>query len=66
MTEPTHHVKAVDDGVLLVCDCGTETHVVTLRRDDNGNLIPTELEQAFTCAGCGTIHWFTIDGAPDG
>jgi hypothetical protein len=52
--------KAVEDGVLLVCTCGHETHLVTLQRDDEGNLIPTPLEQAYTCQGCGTSHWLTL------
>lgn len=53
--------KAVEDGVLLVCECGHETHLVTVRRDESGALIPTWMEAAFTCEGCGTTHWFTIE-----
>lgn len=65
MPEPLEHVvagKAVEDGVLLVCSCGHETHVVTVQHDERGQPIPTALEQAFTCDGCGTHHWFTING----
>lgn len=53
--------KAVEDGFLAVCDCGTETHVVTVLTDADGRPIPTPLEQAFTCDGCSTAHWFTIN-----
>lgn len=52
--------KGVDDGVLLVCSCGTETHVVTVKYEDDGTAIPTPMEQAYTCEGCGTSHWFQI------
>lgn len=48
--------KAVEDGVLIVCDCGTETHVVTV----NENRDPTPMEFAVTCDGCGTSHWMKI------
>lgn len=57
--------KAVEDGVLLVCSCGHETHVVTVQHDADGVPIPTPMEQAFTCEGCGTSHWFTLKGADD-
>lgn len=58
--------KPVKDGVLLVCECGTETHLVTVRRDATGALIPTWREAAFTCEGCGTSHWFTIEPGAGG
>ena len=48
--------KAVDDGFLAVCDCGVETHVITVNKARD----PTPMEFAFTCDGCGTSHWFTI------
>lgn len=60
MTERVIAGKPVDDGVLLVCSCGHETHVVTVQYDAEGKPIPTPMEQAFTCEGCGTHHWFTI------
>ena len=60
MAERVIAAKAVADGVLLVCSCGVETHVVTVRREA-GELVPTPMEQAFTCEGCGTPHWFRIE-----
>jgi hypothetical protein len=54
-------VKVVEDGFLSVCDCGIETHVVTVAEDRR----PTPLEFAYTCDGCGESHWFTIQPYAD-
>lgn len=58
-------VTPAPEGVELLCDCATIT-VLDLRD------VPVEalpLEQAFTCDGCQSVHWFTlaaVPGGPDG
>jgi hypothetical protein len=66
VTTPNHSLAAAEflppgrDGeirVLLTCDCGTPTDL-TVRLEGEA---PASGEAAFTCDGCGTSHWFTID-----
>jgi len=50
-------------GMLLVCDCGTATHLVI----DWEPGAAGKHEIAVTCDGCGTPHWVTVTiGAGDG
>jgi len=55
-------VTPVPEGVELLCDCATFT-VLDLR-DVAAAALP--LEQAFTCDGCRSVHWFTIGALPGG
>lgn len=50
-----------DVRVLLTCDCGTSTDL-TVRLDGP---VTRGAEAAYTCDGCGTSHWFTVNaGGP--
>lgn len=42
---------------LLTCDCGTATDL-TVRFEGTGD---GSGEGVFTCDGCGTTHWFTVN-----
>lgn len=55
-------VKPAPNGVEVLCDCATVT-VLDLRDVPVGAL---PLEQAFTCDGCLSVHWFTLTAVPDG
>lgn len=41
-------------GILIGCDCGTTTHLVI----EDIEHLPVPMEAAFTCEGCGSVHWF--------
>lgn len=55
-------VKPAPSGVEVLCDCATIT-VFDLSDVPAGTL---PLEQAFTCDGCQSVHWFTLVAAPGG
>lgn len=43
--------------ILIGCDCGTPTHLVV----DFGGVEPVDgTEAAWTCKGCQSVRWFTI------
>jgi hypothetical protein len=55
-----------DDQVraLITCDCGTATDLTVEIRDGGEAVrsVPSgSAELAFTCNGCGTSHWFTLE-----
>jgi hypothetical protein len=47
---------------LLTCDCGTATDLTVRLEGAAGGTG----EGAFTCDGCGTTHWFTVNTAGAG
>ncbi len=53
-------VTPVPNGVEVLCDCATVT--VLYLRDVPAGALP--LEQAFTCGGCLSVHWFTLGAIP--
>lgn len=53
-------VTPVPNGVEILCDCATIT--VLDVSDVPAGALP--LEQAFTCDGCETVHWFVLVAVP--
>lgn len=61
------NVEYAEGGFLALCDCAISTHVVVAVLDEHGQEIRElakvgKIEAAFTCDGCGTSHWFTMEG----
>jgi hypothetical protein len=48
------------NGVGVCCECRTRTEILI----DTSGIADGERidlpQQAFTCSGCGTVHWFTL------
>lgn len=65
LPEPTRRslvaIERADDGFVMICDCGSATHVVTV----DERRTPTPMEFAVTCDGCGTSHWFQLKAETD-
>lgn len=71
-------VRQAPNGVEALCDCGTSTVLVTgdplygdltEGAEDGGVIQVPESggEAAFTCSGCGSVHWLTfapLEAAP--
>jgi hypothetical protein len=61
-----HAVWALPDGngIGVCCGCRAQTEIII----DMGNVTgPAHIdlpEQAFTCGGCGTVHWFRLAQDP--
>jgi hypothetical protein len=50
------YARAAPGGVEALCDCGMTTVLIL---DVEPGWVGT-IEQAFTCDGCTSVHWFTI------
>jgi len=48
-------------GLLIGCDCATETHLVI----DGLDQLTECREMAFTCDGCQSVTWFTVGPAAE-
>lgn len=43
-------------GLLLMCDCGTTTHLIVEGAED----LPESRDIAVTCDGCKSVTWMTV------
>ncbi len=64
MTWPPRSIISIEEvdpedggGVLILCDCGTATHLVLEWPE---GAVPAEQELAFTCGGCHSVNWCKI------
>lgn len=48
------YARPTPEGIEILCDCAFTTVLVV------DGVLERAIEQAFTCDGCMTVHWFTL------